>query len=187
LRTSHLSSETVQSVTERSIREIEQNIAESLARTDLAITAPVSGTVTGILAKPGQPASAGAPLATILPSGARLEAQLLVPTRAAGFVRQGQSVSLRYRAFPYQRFGSHRGEIQELDKTIITAHDLALPVSIDEPVYRVTVRLNEENVMAYGDRIPLQAGMLLDADIAIDRRRLIEWMLSPIYSITGKL
>jgi membrane fusion protein len=187
LRASQLRSETAQSTIERDIREIEQGIAEYLSRTDLAITAPVSGTVTGILAKPGQLANAGAPLVSILPSGARLEAQLLVPTRAAGFVRPGQSVSLRYRAFPYQRFGSHRGEVRQVDKTIITASDIALPVPIDEPVYRVTVRLKEEDVLAYGERIPLQSGMLLDGDIAIDKRRLIEWLLAPIYNITGKI
>jgi membrane fusion protein len=74
-----------------------------------------------------------------------------------------------------------------LDKTPITANDIALPVPIDEPVYRVTVRLSEENVLAYGNRIPLQAGMLLDADVAVDQRRLFEWVLAPIYSITGKI
>jgi len=42
-------------------------------------------------------------------------------------------------------------------------------------------------VMAYGKRVTLQDGMELEVDILIDTRRLYEWVLEPVYSVTGKL
>ncbi|MBX9636627.1 MAG: hypothetical protein K2Q45_03655, partial [Nitrosomonas sp.] len=63
----------------------------------------------------------------------------------------------------------------------------SLPVAIQESVYRITVRLPQQQVQAYGQAMPLQAGMVLDADIHIDRRRLIEWVFDPVLSITGRI
>jgi len=55
-----------------------------------------------------------------------------------------------------------------------------------EPVYRITVRPARQSVTAYGDEVPLHPGMQLDADIALEKRRLYEWLLDPLYTITGK-
>lgn len=52
--------------------------------------------------------------------------------------------------------------------------------------YRVTVALDSQTVAVYGYSQPWQAGMLLEADIVQDKRRLYEWVLEPSYSLTGK-
>jgi len=126
-------------------------------------------------------------LLTILPAQAELEAQLLVPSRAIGFIEAGQSVALRYQAFPYQRFGSAHGRVKAIDKTLISPGETTLPVSLDEPVYRVTVALSEQSIKAYRQQLNLQSGMLLDADVWLDRRRIIQWVFDPLFSVTGKL
>jgi membrane fusion protein len=59
--------------------------------------------------------------------------------------------------------------------------------SANEPLYRITVNLASQTVNAYGKPQSLQAGMLLDADVLQDTRRLYEWVLEPLYSLTGKL
>ncbi|OAI05257.1 HlyD family secretion protein [Methylomonas methanica] len=172
---------------ERNISTLAQNITESESRRNIVITAPHDGTVTTILAEQGQNATTANPLLSILPLGAKLQAQLLVPSSAVGFVEQGQTVSVRYQAFPYQRFGSHQGRIVEIAKTLITPKEADLPVTLQEPVYRVTVEIDKQAVQAYRQDIPLQSGMLLDADIWLDHRRLIEWVFDPLYSILGRV
>jgi len=172
---------------ERQISELEQQLTEADARRSIILTAPADGTVTTILAEVGQTANPAMPLLSILPAGAELQAQLLVPTRAAGFIKPTQQVSLRYQAFPYQRFGHHLGEVAEIGRTVIQPDESSLPVAIQESVYRITVRLPQQQVQAYGQAMPLQAGMVLDADIHIDRRRLIEWVFDPLLSITGRI
>jgi membrane fusion protein len=63
----------------------------------------------------------------------------------------------------------------------------ANPAAGGEPMYRVTVDLAAQAIPVYGKPQPLQAGMQLDADLLQDTRPLYEWVLDPLYSLTGKL
>jgi membrane fusion protein len=184
---SELQAQNERAAVERDIAALEQALTEYESRRTLVITAPSEGVVTAILAERGQNANPSSPLLSILPADARLEAQMLVPSRAIGFIRSGQTVAVRYEAFPYQRFGSYRGEVKEISRTLIEAHAAGVPISLQEPVYRVTVGLASQTIQAYGRALPLQSGMLLEADIGLDHRRLIEWIFDPLYSITGHL
>lgn len=175
------------SAIERDISALEQELTEYEARRTIVITAPADGAVTAILAERGQTAQPQSALLSILPTGATLEAQLLVPSRAIGFIAAHQQVAVRYQAFPYQRFGSHRGRITEISRTLITALDTQLPIAPQEPVYRVTVALDAQAVKAYNQQIALQPGMLLDADIWLDHRRIIDWVFDPLLSVTKKI
>ena len=172
---------------EREISALDQEITEYESRRTLVITAPADGTVTAILAARGQSVATGAPLLSILPEGTALQAQLLVPGRAVAFLVAGQPVALRYQAFPFQRFGSSHGVVKEIARTLIGPTDAQLPVTLTEPAYRVTVSLERQTVRAYGKDIALQDGMLLDADIALDRRRLVEWLFEPLLALAGRV
>lgn len=172
---------------EREILEIEQQLTEGEARREVLVTAPADGTITSVLTDVGQRVDPDMPLLSILPQGASLEATLLVPTRAAGFIRLGQTVALRYQAFPYQRFGHHEGEVVAIGRALIQPGELRLPAMVQEPAYPVTVRLAAQEFNAYGQALALQPGMLLDADVRIERRRLIEWMFDPVLAIAGRV
>jgi|KBSMisStandDraft_5_1062788.scaffolds.fasta_scaffold03335_10 membrane fusion protein len=172
---------------EREISALDQQITEYESRRTLVITAPADGVVTAILAGRGQSVAAGAPLLSILPEGAVLQAQLLVPGRAVGFLAAGQPVALRYQAFPFQRFGSSHGVVKEIARSLIAPGDAQLPVALNEPAYRITVALERQTVRAYGKDFPLQDGMLLEADVALDRRRLLEWLFEPLLALAGRV
>ncbi|VWD58499.1 bacteriocin secretion protein [Burkholderia contaminans] len=77
-----------------------------------------------------------------------------------------------------------------LARTALSSAELATsggPIDRDGSYYRITVALNAQQVTAYGKPQPLQAGMALKADVLQERRRLYEWVLEPLYSLTGKL
>lgn len=175
------------SAIERQISELDQQFTEADSRRSVVLRAPADGTVTTLLTDVGQMAATGVPLLSILPAGAELEAQLLVPTRAAGFIHPGQTVALRYQAFPYQRFGHHAGQVLLVGRTVIQPNEANLPLAVQEPVYRVTVRLPAQEVRAYGQAMALRAGMAIDADVWIDRRRIVEWLFDPLLSVTGRV
>jgi membrane fusion protein len=187
LATSRLKRANTAAQIDRQMSELTQQLTEADSRRAVVLTASADGTVTTILAEVGQTVNPGAPLLSILPQGAALEAELLVPTRAAGFIRPGQSVALRYQAFAYQRFGHHQGEVLRVGRSVIQPNETNVPLPVSEPVYRVTVRLPAQQVRAYGQAMNLQAGMAVDADIWLDRRRVIEWLFDPILSITGRV
>src|SRR3569832_2485346 len=171
----------------RDIETLEQQLTEYESRRHNKNTTPTESTETTNLAERGQSAAPTAPLLSILPEQAVLEAKLLVPSRAIGFIEQVQRVALRYEAFPYQRYGSAQGRIKEIARTLITPGEVNLPVALREPVYRVTVSLDAQYIDAYRQRLALQSGMLLDADVWLDRRRIIEWVFDPLYSVMGRV
>jgi membrane fusion protein len=165
------------------LAEIEQRIAEVGGKRAFAIRAPIDGRVASIQATIGQVADPKRPQLNITPMDSPLQAVLFVPTRAIGFVRTGQKVRLLYDAFPFQRFGAYPGQVVSISKTILAKGDVAAPVQLDEPAYKVIADLERPDVDANGQRIPLQAGMLLRADILLEKRPLIRWLLDPILNV----
>jgi membrane fusion protein len=166
--------------------DIEQRMVEIKGRRIYTLRSPSSGHVTALQVSPGERVR-DKPLLTILPDDAHFKAELFIPTRAIGFIKVGQPVLLRYSAFPYQRFGLHKGTIEKVTEVILTPEELNVPVKLEEPVYRVSVTPEKQSVSAYGKSFPLQAGMLLDASIILEGRSLGEWLLAPIYSLRGRL
>jgi membrane fusion protein len=161
----------------QSLAVLSQESAEHEARRHIQVLAPVSGVVTALSFSAGQSVSAGASMATIIPAGCDLEAHLMVPSRAVGFIQPGQMVLLRLGAFAYQKFGQVAGTVVGVERSPVAEASAAA-----DPVYRITVRLSRQSVTAYGRKQEFKAGMALEADILQDRRRLIEWIVDPIIS-----
>jgi membrane fusion protein len=65
--------------------------------------------------------------------------------------------------------------------------ELGLPQTpSSEPLYRIRLTLDSQTITAYGKPLPLKSGMVIDASIHLDHRRLVEWILEPLFSITGR-
>lgn len=171
--------------------DIENQLAQVQNGHSYTITASHAGTVTGIQVVEGEtlsPSKAQSkPLLHILPKGSELVAELLLPTRSAGFIAKGQTSRLRFEAFPYQRFGFIKSEITRIDRALIAPNEVQLPIVFQEPVYRLRAKLTQQQIQAYGQVFELKSGMLFEADIMLDQRTLIEWLLEPIYSLRGRV
>lgn len=177
--------------TERQIAALAQSMAQNEMQRAVVLRAPRDGVVSNVLMKEGQMVAAGQPLLSILPAGSSLQAQLLVPSRAIGFIAPGSRVVLRYQAFPYQKFGQQYGRVSDISRSALSAADLVALVGQQsqplEPLYSVQVALDSQDVLAYGNRQPFKPGMALNADILIDRRSLIEWVFEPLYGMVHHL
>jgi membrane fusion protein len=172
---------------------LEQERNENDARRSIVVIAPRDGTVTGIAASPGQVVAAGLALATLIPDDGRLRAHLFASTRQAGFIRTGQPVHLRYAAYPFQKFGTAGGVVTSVAQSPYAPQELPSPIvavlgsaAIGEPVYRIDVALDHQTIRTYDTEQALRPGMVFDADILQDRRRLIEWLLDPILARTSR-
>jgi len=167
---------------------LDQELLDRRAGAEAVVTAPAAGTVAALLVESGQVVGSGAILLTLLPEGSPLQAHLFAPSRAVGFIRAGQDVLLRYPAFPYQKFGSQRARVLSVSRSALAPAELGFtpPDGSREPLYRVKVALDRQTVRAYGRIEPLQAGMQVEADVILDRRRLIEWVFEPLLSLAGR-
>jgi membrane fusion protein len=175
---------------QRQMAELSQDAAQSEARRELVVRAPQDGVVSAVIAEIGQPVGPDSALASLLPADALLQAQLFAPSSAVGFVRENQVVQLRIAAYPYQKFGHQSGRVVRVSRTPFPAAEMAglsLAPRAGEPMYRITVALDRDHVVAYGQAQPLTAGMQLDADVLLDRRRLIEWLFEPVLGLVGRV
>ena len=189
-----LKSQTDVSAVDRDIAAVEQDLAEVESKREIVIPAPESGTVTSVQAEVGGRADPSVPLVSVVPAGSKLEAHLLAPSRSIGFLRPGQRVLLRYEAYPYHKFGHYEGTVSSISRSAVNPGELPQQLAgltrltgTNEPVYRITVSISRQDVIVYGKPVSLQPGMQLEADVLIERRRLVEWVLDPLFTLTGKL
>lgn len=184
-------SATQRSSIERSIAQIDAEIAEAETRRGIAIVAPQSGTISSLQVERGGRADTTAPLLSIVPNASSLVAQVFAPSRAIGFLRPGQSVFLQYDAFPYQRFGHHEGTISSVSRAPVSPAELpqqltAVSAAAGEPVYRIIVDLPSQSLRFHDERLPLQPGMRLEADVVLEHRKLVMWIIDPLLSVRSK-
>ncbi|NQY35031.1 MAG: HlyD family efflux transporter periplasmic adaptor subunit [Alteromonadaceae bacterium] len=178
-------------ILKRQQADIQRQLAQVASNYKYTITASNNGIVTGIQVVEGETLSQSKaqakPLLHIIPENSELVAELLLPTRSAGFIEIGNITRLRFDAFPYQRFGFISSEIVRIDQTLIAPNEVQLPVNIQEPVYRLRAKLTQQQMQAFGKSFDLKSGMLFEADIMLEQRTLIEWLLEPIYSLKGRV
>lgn len=183
-----------QGIIERDLAALAREAAEQDAVRQIVVRAPQDGTVSAVLAEAGQSVSPASALATLVPAGARLQAHLFAPSGAVGFVRPNQEVKLRFEAFPYQKFGHQSGHVLQVSRTPLAAPELAgLPLSgpaataDGQPMFRITVAMDSPELHAFGTTQPLVAGMRMEADVLLERRRLIEWLFAPVLGLTSRI
>lgn len=163
----------------RARTDLDHELAEQSARARIQVLAPVSGRITALTAVMGESVGPGAVLATVIPSGSGLEAQLMAPSRAIGFVSAGQEVRLRLAAFPYQKFGQVHGTVVNVEQSPSAS---GAPPSAADSMYRITVRLARQSVDGLGRQHQFKSGMAVEADIRQEPRRLINWLFDPMLS-----
>lgn len=164
-----------------------QSSRESLARRAYDVTAAGEGTVDRIVATTGQTVAIGSPLLQMQTGPRELFADVYVPTRSAGFLREGQSVRLAIDAFPMERFGHMTATVVDVGRSVISPGDAGLPALVREPVFRVRAKLAAPAITAYGERWPLRSGLSAQADIVLDSRPLYLWVIEPILRLRGRL
>jgi membrane fusion protein len=175
---------------DRTVSALDQELAEAESRRKIVISAPYDGVVTSVQAEKGSSAQPNIPLMSVVPAGSDLQASLYGSSRAIGFVKPGQKVSIRYQAFPYQKFGAYAGTVASVSKSAVNPAELPQQLAglyaPAESLFRINIKLDRQTATAYGEPAALQAGMQLEADVITDSRRLIEWMFEPLFTLTGK-
>ena len=165
----------------RSLSELRQEKVRIEAGSFQEVISPVAGTIAEIGYSPGQAVINRQALVTVIPEGATLEAELYVPSRASGFLKAAMPVSLRLDAFPHQKFGQVGGTVGRVAGAITMPNEISRAGSETEPYYRATAILDSQSIQAWGEEFAFRAGMRLEADIQLESRTLLEWLLEPLF------
>jgi membrane fusion protein len=156
------------------------------ARRNFDVRAPVNGRVVTVLRRVGDRASPLDVALTIIPADSTLIGRLLIPTSAIGFITPGQEVRIRFDAFPYQHFGVFPGVIREVARGVLFSGDGLGPLRVTRPAYPATIALGGQSMVADKRDVPLQSGMLFSADIVLEQRTILEWLIEPLLAMRGR-
>jgi membrane fusion protein len=186
--TAHTRSDEIDTLKSR-ILETNEKLATSEAHRAIEIRAPVDGVITSIVGQPGQTVGVAAPMLKIVPRHAPMQAELLAPSSAIGFIHEGGRVRLRYSAFPYQKYGEYWGTVASVSRAAMNVEEAKSllagvpPAKQTGPLYRITVAPDSQLVSINGEEHTLPAGMQVQAYALLDRRPLYQWILEPLYDI----
>jgi len=173
---------------ESSLQRTTQEINRFEGVGDYIIKSPIDGIVHNLQVTNGETIGSNIPLLQITPLNNPLKAVLYVPSNNAGFIKNKQLVQLKLNAFPYQKFGMSHAQVSHVSQQILLPHQIKrLPIKLSEPVFVIEATLNTQQVTANGDALKLKAGMLFQAEITLSNRSLLDWLLSPIYSLRGQI
>lgn len=152
-----------------------EELAKASSKAGLTtLTAPEDGMVQqlqvhtlGGVVKPADP------LMVLVPRNGGLILEVRVLNRDAGFVHPGQAVEIKFEAFPFTRYGIVPGTIEHVGRDAIEDEKLGL-------IYPAIVRLSRPWIVIDGHQIALSPGLAASAEIKTGRRRIIDYLLSPL-------
>jgi len=172
---------------EDTLADIRQRRAQLLMSRGYSLRAPVDGRVTTVQANLGQSADPQRPLMSIVPVKAAMQAVLYIPSRSIGFLKRGQAVRMRYDAFPFAAFGAGSGHVVRISQTVLRPEEINAAVRLEEPAYKVVASIDRQDVAAFGQRHSLLPGMALSADIVLERRSFMAWLMQPLLAAKGSM
>lgn len=177
----------------RQFSSLEQERIQNQINTSHLIKSPVDGTVSVLNVDVGQSSEINKTILTITPENEFVICYLFIPSHAIGFIKKNAEVSLRFQAYPFQKFGLAKGTVISVSSSPIPSSDInslgVIPmdsINNNEPIYIVKARLKKQTITVYGNEEPIKTGMLLEADIKLDSRKIYEWILEPLYTISGE-
>ena len=191
---------------ERRRDDVEQNFVKASSKVEQAhIVAPIDGTVQQLaVTTVGQVVTSGQPLMVLVPSSKSLEVMALVQNQDIGFVKDHQDVVLKVDAFPFSHYGTLKGKVTRISNEAVDSQEatassdastLARPINnsalsgsqkVQNLVYPVTVQLDQTSINADGKDVPLMPGMMVTAEVQTGSRRVIQYLLAPIWEASSQ-
>ncbi|MFZ5989076.1 MAG: HlyD family type I secretion periplasmic adaptor subunit [Bacillota bacterium] len=139
-----------------------------------ALIAPVDGRVHGLTSNTiGGVVTPAQPVMTIVPEGTPLIVEAMLLNKDVGFVTEGQEATIKLDTFPFQKYGTLKGEVQGVSPDAFEDEKTG-------SVYRMKVTLEKALVMVNGKETPVFPGMTVSVEIKTGKRRIIEFFLEPI-------
>lgn len=141
----------------------------------LKILAPVDGVVTEVASRQrGAKVQSSQALVAIAPAGAERLVEVRIAEKDRGFLLPGQTVKLKFNAFPYRTYGSIDGRLEYIAPTA-TQGDRA-----ESPAYVGRVSLARDSMATPQGDITLTYGMGATAEVVVRQRRFIDLALDPL-------
>lgn len=145
---------------------------EALKRT--VVKAPLSGYVQQLVYHTkGGVVETAKPIMNLVPEDYKLEAEVMILNKDIGFVRPNQEVEIKIDSFPFTKYGTIKGEVRNISGDAVQDEKLGL-------IFKSRLTLLDNKIKADGPVVRLIPGMSVTAEVKTGKRRVIEYLLSPV-------
>ncbi len=157
------------------LRSFDQEILKAETRVnETRLTAPVAGTVQQLAVSTiGGVVTPAEKLMLIVPDEDALRVDAWLPNKDIGFVHDGQAAEIKVETFPFTKYGVIDGEITNISNDAIADEDLGL-------VYLAQVAMAKSTMWVNDKVVNLSPGMAVTVEVNMGKRRLIEFLLTPL-------
>jgi hemolysin D len=159
--------------------QLAQERSKTEQRTRLTqLTAPVDGTVQQLAVHTaGGVVTEAQVLMIVVPKDAEVTAEVVLENKDVGFVSAGQSAEVKLETFPFTRYGTVQATVTQLSADAVNDEKRGA-------IFPATLKLQRTHLDVDGKRITLAPGMNLSAEIKTGKRRVIDYLLSPMQTAT---
>jgi hemolysin D len=170
--------------------QLTQDQTKATQRERLAtLVAPVAGTVQQLAIRSvGGVVTQAQPLMVIVPDEAQVTAEVTIDNKDIGFVNAGQDVTVKLETFAYTRYGTIPAKVSRVSADAVVDDRRQASAggsgsssgSANNAIFPATLMLGKGSINIEGKQVRLSPGMNITAEIKTGKRRVIDYLLSPI-------
>ncbi|HHQ5777400.1 TPA: HlyD family secretion protein [Klebsiella pneumoniae] len=172
--------------------DYKNQLIESNANGNLIVKATADGRIESLSATQGQTVDNGSSLAQVKPIG-NVEYYLILwlPNNSIPYLKIGDSINIRYDAFPADKFGQFPGEIISISSMPASRQEMSEYTNVNNgstqqelALYKAIVKIKDKEFSYKGKTLSLSNGLKAQAVVFLEERPLYMWMFTPIYKIS---
>jgi len=171
----------LQHESDQKVAALKQELIKAEERDRLTrLTSPVDGTVQQLaIHTNGGVVTEAQPLMVVVPKNQPVEVEAMLENKDIGFVRPGQDVEIKVETFTFTKYGVVHGKVVSISDDAIEDERRGL-------LYGMRVQLLQSYIRVGDEDISLVPGMVVSAEIKTDRRKIVDYFLSPLKVYIGE-
>ncbi len=138
------------------------------------LVSPVDGTVQQLaIHTTGGVVTSAQQLMVVVPDATQVTAEVAIANQDIGFVNASQAAEIKLETFSFTKYGTVKATVDNVSADAVTDEKRG-------SFYPAILTLEKKDMLIDGKSIPISPGMNISAEIKTGKRRIIEFLLSPV-------
>lgn len=138
------------------------------------LVSPVDGTVQQLaIHTTGGVVTSAQQLMVVVPDATQVTAEVAIANQDIGFVNASQAAEIKLETFSFTKYGTVKATVDNVSADAVTDEKRG-------SFYPAILTLEKKDMLIDGKQIPISPGMNVTAEIKTGKRRIIEFLLSPV-------
>lgn len=175
--------------------ELKKELSTIMSNDSIAIRASSDGRIDSLSVSEGQMINIGDSLLQISPSKIRNYYLVSWVTNSTiPYINVGDSVNIRYDAFPADKFGTFSGKIITISKTPASIREISnysigdnIAQNNQSPYYKVVIKPEKKYFYYNKKRFSIENGMKANIFFFLEKRKIYQWIITPIRNLESSI